>query len=42
MFARERIGLQTLSASQWAVFFGPVRLGVVDGSVPKPRLQPKL
>lgn len=42
MFAREHIGLQTLSASQWAVFFGPVRLGVVDGSAPKPRLQPKL
>ena len=42
MFAHERVGLQSLDASRWTVFFGPVRVGVVDTSQAQPRLQPKL
>lgn len=40
MLTGERVGLEPLEEHRWAVFFGPVRLGVIDTSAPKPRLQP--
>ena len=42
MLVGERVGLEPLDEHRWAVFFGPVRLGLIDTSVPKPRLQPAL
>lgn len=36
----ELIGLTAMDEQRWEVFFGPVRLGVIDTSEPKPRLRP--
>ncbi len=40
MLGGELVGLVAKDEQRWEVFFGPVRLGVIDTSEPKPRMRP--